>query len=217
LDDGRLPLPGVFLNADPGSGGRDGVHYASLVDTNAGAWERQLAEQSKAAVGSVAPVRSERPRRSWSADEKRRIVQETLEPAASVATVAQRHGINANLLFKWRRMADPGVASAPTSPPVVPAVLRDQWVKPVGRPEGPEFLPIGVFGRAEDEGPALLVPAPPSNGQSSHRAVPARRPSLDERPGVIEVDLPDGARIRVDAFVNEKAFKRVLSVLKSLA
>ena len=120
-----------------------------------------------------------------------------------MATVAQRHGINANLLFKWRRMADPGVPAAPTSPTAVPTVVRDQW--PVGGPEGPEFLPIGVFGRAEDEGPALLVPAAPSNGQTSHGALPARRPSLEERPGVIEVDLPDSVRLRVDAFVNDPA------------
>jgi transposase len=90
--------------------------------------------------------------------------------------------------------------------------------QPVGpMSEQPEFLPIGVFGRAEDEGPAMLVTAPLSDSQLSGRAPPARRPSMDERPGVIEVDLPDGARIRVDAFVNEKAFRRVLSVLKSLA
>jgi transposase len=187
------------------------------VDTIAGAWEQLLDGASEAAVGSAAPGKSERPRRSWSADEKRRIVQETLEPAASVATVAQRHGINANLLFKWRRTAGRGMPAAPASPAAVPAVAHDQRVRPVGGPDGPEFLPIGVFGRAEDEGPAMLVAAPLSDGQVSHRAPPARRPSMDERPGVIEVDLPDGARIRVDAFVNEKAFKRVLSVLKSLA
>jgi transposase len=164
-----------------------------------------------------AAERSERPRRSWSADEKRRIVRETLEPGSSVATVAQRHGLNANLLFKWRRTASLGVSTAPSGAVIVPAVVHDPRASPGGGPGGPEFLPIGVFGRAEDEGPAMLVTAPSADGQVSHRAPPVRRPSMDERPGVIEVDLPDGARIRVDAFVNEKAFKRVLSVLKSLA
>ena len=42
-------------------------------------------------------------RRSWSAEEKRRIVEESLRPGASVAVVARRHDLNANLLFTWRR------------------------------------------------------------------------------------------------------------------
>src|SRR4051795_3853590 len=42
-------------------------------------------------------------RRSWSADEKRRIVEESFRPGASVAVVARRHDLNANLLFTWRR------------------------------------------------------------------------------------------------------------------
>jgi transposase len=39
-------------------------------------------------------------RRSWSRDQKRRIVEETFHPEASVADVARRHGVNADLLFK---------------------------------------------------------------------------------------------------------------------
>ena len=44
-----------------------------------------------------------RRRRFWSSDEKRRMIAETLEPGASVSKVAQRHSVNANLLFTWRR------------------------------------------------------------------------------------------------------------------
>src|SRR5271165_4937191 len=44
-----------------------------------------------------------RRRRFWSSGEKRRMIAETLEPGASVSKVAQRHGVNANLLFTWRR------------------------------------------------------------------------------------------------------------------
>jgi transposase len=36
--------------------------------------------------------------------EKRRIVEETLTPGASVARVARAHGINANQVFGWRRL-----------------------------------------------------------------------------------------------------------------
>jgi transposase len=35
--------------------------------------------------------------------EKRRIVEETLVPGASVARVARAHGVNANQVFGWRR------------------------------------------------------------------------------------------------------------------
>jgi transposase len=42
------------------------------------------------------------------------------------------------------------------------------------------------------------------------------RPAMDERPGMIEIDLPGGTRLRVDAFVNERALRRVLSVLQAL-
>lgn len=43
--------------------------------------------------------------------EKRAIAEETLRPGASVAVVAQRHQINANLLFGWRRLLKQGLLS----------------------------------------------------------------------------------------------------------
>jgi transposase len=50
-------------------------------------------------------VKAKRRRRLWSADEKRRMIDECRAPGASVAEVALRHGVNANLLFTWRRQA----------------------------------------------------------------------------------------------------------------
>jgi transposase len=41
--------------------------------------------------------------------EKRRIVEETLEPNASVAKVARVHGVNANQVFAWRRQYRQGL------------------------------------------------------------------------------------------------------------
>jgi len=35
---------------------------------------------------------------------KQELVERSLEPGASVAAIAQEHGINANLLFNWRRL-----------------------------------------------------------------------------------------------------------------
>jgi hypothetical protein len=36
------------------------------------------------------------------------------------------------------------------------------------------------------------------------------------QPGRIEIDLPDGTRLRVDAAVDDQALRRVLVVLKGL-
>jgi transposase len=58
-----------------------------------------------------------------------------------------------------------------------------------------EFVPIGVFGRADDEGPAMIA-APVATEPS--KPPPSRGSSMDERPGLIEIDLPNGARVRVN-------------------
>jgi transposase len=44
------------------------------------------------------------PRRRWPEASKRRIVEETFKPGASVAIVARRYELNANVVFAWRRL-----------------------------------------------------------------------------------------------------------------
>jgi len=79
-----------------------------------------------------------------------------------------------------------------------------------------EFVPIGVLEHSEDGGPALVAGSSPAVvGPSSSSHAPLPRPAMDERPGVIEIDLADGTRLRVDAFVNERALRRVLTVLRA--
>lgn len=54
------------------------------------------------------------PRRRRSAAERRWIVEETLAAGSSVARVALKHGVNANQVFKWRRLYEAGrLGSAP--------------------------------------------------------------------------------------------------------
>lgn len=66
----------------------------------------------------------ERRVRKWrSIAEKRRIVELTLVPGASVALVARAHGVNANQVFKWRREFERGELSEPASAPLLPVVL----------------------------------------------------------------------------------------------
>ena len=61
---------------------------------------------SEAARAGGLSLRS--PRRRRSADERRLIVEETLEAGSSVARVAMKHGVNANQVFKWRRLHEAG-------------------------------------------------------------------------------------------------------------
>jgi transposase-like protein len=49
------------------------------------------------------------PRRKYTIAEKRKMVEETHIHGASVPEVAQRHGVNANLLSVWRRQYAQGV------------------------------------------------------------------------------------------------------------
>lgn len=53
------------------------------------------------------------PRRKYPLADKLRILQETREPGASVSDVARAHGVNANVVFGWRRLAKRGLLCAP--------------------------------------------------------------------------------------------------------
>ena len=57
-----------------------------------------------------------RRRRSYSVEEKLRIVQETLKPGASVSVVARRHDVNANMVFTWRHHQQGSLVSVPRKP-----------------------------------------------------------------------------------------------------
>lgn len=59
-------------------------------------------------------------RRRWSADEKARIVEETLVPGANVSAVARRHGVSRGLLFMWRRQAREGDLGGRAVPRMIP-------------------------------------------------------------------------------------------------
>lgn len=57
------------------------------------------------------------PRRLRSIAEKRQIVEETLQPGASVAVVARRYEVNANLVFGWRKLYQQGILVEATASP----------------------------------------------------------------------------------------------------
>jgi transposase len=63
---------------------------------------RKSSVRRGAGSGVEVRVRAVR-RRSWSTEDKLRIVRETLEPGAVATAVADRHGISTGLLFTWRK------------------------------------------------------------------------------------------------------------------
>jgi transposase len=69
-------------------------------------------------------------RRRRTIEEKRRIVEETLEAGASVARVAQRHAVNANQVFYWRKKYREGRLGKSQSSKLLPVTLSDiSWSK----------------------------------------------------------------------------------------
>ena len=76
-----------------------------------------------------------RVRRFRSISEKLQIVQLTLKPGASVAEVAQAHGVNANQVFKWRRAFDRGELSEP-SVALIPVTVAQPTTTRAERSEG---------------------------------------------------------------------------------
>jgi|ERR1700733_2474272 len=64
-------------------------------------------------------------RRRRSVEEKRRIVEETLEAGASVARVARRHAVNANQVFYWRKKYREGRLGKNQSGKLLPVTLSD--------------------------------------------------------------------------------------------
>ena len=63
-----------------------------------------------------------RTKRLWTDEEKRSICFQTAAPGVSVAQVARRYAVNANLVFKWLR--DPRFAPDPASVPALPEEAR---------------------------------------------------------------------------------------------
>ena len=99
-----------------------------------------------AATGGVERVeivtRSEA-RRSYTPEEKARLLTEAAVPGARVLLVAQRHGVSPSLMYRWRRQAEGrAVRKAPPRPPAfVP--LRLDGAKPAGGSAPPARPPEG--------------------------------------------------------------------------
>ena len=87
-------------------------------------------------------------RRRWSAEDKARIVAESLDPATTSSAVARRHGLHASQLFVWRQQL--AASAAREAPAFVPVVVAEDAATPAamtGRMEialGPAVVRVGA-------------------------------------------------------------------------
>ena len=137
-------------------------------------------------------TRGER-RRSWTAEQKREIAAESLEPGVSPITVARRHGISTGQLYTWRQQLLRNAVGA-----AVAAKPGFVCVDVVAEAAQPEATPPAR--------PALTAPAPMTGGSTA--------PSPAQPDGRIEITLSRGVLVRVDAKVDGAALRRVLAALE---
>jgi transposase len=127
-------------------------------------------------------------RRKWRPEEKAALLAEVEAEGGRVSIVARRHGLSESLLYNWRSAWK--------------AVGSTSKVEPV------EFVPLGVIDRTSEARPALLT--------APKHSLP-RKSSREARAGKIEIELPNGVRVRIDTLLSEKVLSRVLHVLKGAA
>jgi transposase len=138
-------------------------------------------------------TRGER-RRSWSLDQKREIVIASLQPGARAGDVAREYGINTGLLYTWRRQMLEGQLGAMVQPP--PSFARVEIAEPAEPPAPPRTT-------SARSAPAAVTPMPVSAPAGSSVAT-----------GRIEITLPSGISLRVDADVDSRALRRALAALE---
>lgn len=110
-------------------------------------------------------------KRFWADEEKRSICEQALAPGVSVAQVARRYSMNANLIFKW---------------------LKDPRFSPVTSetPDAPEgscvFLPVEISGSTIDQ---RVDDGAMGRAESASALILAHR---------IDITLSDGRRLVVE-------------------
>jgi transposase len=140
-------------------------------------------------------TRGER-RRRWSIEEKREIVAESLRPGVRPSEIIQRHGITSGQLYAWRQQLTRRVGGE--------LALPGDQAQPA-----PRFARVDVASRQlqENTTPAAETPLARPSVQVPLSTVSRMR-------GLIEIVLPGGASVRVDAQVDDRALRCVLGALR---
>ncbi len=104
-------------------------------------------------------------------EEKLAILREASEQGASVAAVARKHGMNANLLFGWLRLHRRGLLESQrhaSATPLLPVKVTTPTLTPTERATGPV-----------------------------RRGRPRRLPQQEPMQPGLELVLPDGVKVRL--------------------
>ncbi len=131
-------------------------------------------------------TRSER-RRRWSAEQKLEIVAESLGADTTPTEVARKHSISSGLLYTWRQQLLGGRVGPPLQ--LAPSFARVELADVPPTPDVAEQTTVEPTG-------SNAVPVLPRLG------------------GLIEIVLPNGVTLRVDAQVDSRALRRVVGVLE---
>jgi len=127
-------------------------------------------------------------RRSWSAEQKLRIMSEALEPGATVTAVAGRNGVCRSQLYAWLRQARDGR---------LPGIL-------LSPPTAAAFVPVGID-------PPLTSPPAAARSAASPPSLASSPPSC--RASVVEISLRNGRGLKVDECIDPDALARLLAVV----
>ena len=130
-------------------------------------------------------------RRYRSAEERRRIVEETLVAGTSVAIVARAHGVNANQVFAWRKLYQAGrlgSANAAASSEASTSCVR--------------LLPVSISAEVE-----------PRQQQTAVAVNPGRNGDREPAGGVIELTLAK-AQLRITGKVEAGVLRVLLECLR---
>jgi len=131
-------------------------------------------------------TRSER-RRRWSIEQKQEIVAESLRPDTTPTEVARKYAISSGLLYSWRQQ----LLHAPVGP--LPRLT-------------PSFAQVEVAARPPEATSPDCTSVEPVGAMARTRRPPSE--------GLIEIVLPQGVTLRVDAQVDGRALRRVLAALE---
>ena len=138
-------------------------------------------------------------RRSWSLEQKLRIIGEAFSPGSSVTQASERHEVSTGQLYTWRKQLLDGELCGPLH-------------------AAPQFA------RVEVDQAALALESPPQIGAALLTVAKADTPAAAARThdkagsqsGLIEIELRSGAKVRVGADVAMETLGRVLDMLERL-
>jgi len=130
-------------------------------------------------------------RRRWPPEAKLRILDEALQPGASVSAVAGRHGVARSLLYEWLRQVRerrmPGLSLKPDA--------------------AAAFASVSIAPEARDCSRDKPPPTPPLTVMST------RAPAAKQRNSAVEIRLANGRIIKVDESIEPDMLARLLAVV----